>query len=211
MAEVVQWIASYETKLDCGHIVSLTTQPHAGQSVGICQECRTAEIKANDDALRNVTMELRRRGIPAEYYHSGGGCMVVRCEIAEELEWVFGLADVCWGGDFSDKDGHVFSVESPYPTHTRIETVADWIWAFLSLPPFVDPKSGQHIIEPYWDETRRFPVDPWDYYGLPFPAGSMTRHVQGVMACDNCAEPFIPAMPNALCTRCQQPDPANAN
>jgi hypothetical protein len=202
--------------LECGHEATTIARPDPTINF-YCQPCvdaarrkREAENKEIDDALRGVAQELRRRGINAEYRHSGGGCMGVLIEVTPQHEWLFGLADVCWGGDFSDSDnGHIFSVESSYPSHTKYETVADWIWTYLALVPFIDPISGVQIENPYWDPTRRFPVDPWEVYGIPYPAGIIPHHLQCVDMCDNCGEYFQHLLPNRKCTRCQQPDPAN--
>lgn len=214
---VAQTPTRWKVRLDCGHLVTLEMLPDNLNHEIYCHLCtiyarkkREAEFKEIDDALRGVTQELRRRGVKAEYYHSGGGCMVVRCPVSDTYDWCFGLADVCWGGDFSsDHDGYLFSVESSYPAHTKYETVADWIWSFLSLPGFVDHKSGIYVRDAYRDPTGRFDVDPWEAYGIPYPATWSSQDTIGVIPCDNCTERFRPATPNMICTRCQQPNPAN--
>src|SRR5438128_865915 len=95
----------WRVHLACGHTVDYAhdEQP-VPTSTLFCRQCeikeqaeRKASYQQADDALRDVTRELKRRGIDARYYHSGGGCMGVLIAVTPLHEWLFGLADVCWG------------------------------------------------------------------------------------------------------------------
>jgi hypothetical protein len=173
---------------------------------------------AIDTSVALAVQELVRRGIRAEYWHSGGGIMVVRVQPNSNYEWVFGAEDRRWGGDFSRLEddaygdaGHLFSVgDGPDVRLGDPALVAHWIWSYLSLVPFsID---GTHITQPYLDEPLMNDVDPWTYYGLPYPLDALIeRDGDGPSPCTRCGCRFWAnralasdfADP-ARCTRCRQ-------
>lgn len=86
-------------------------------------------------AEAGVTEELIRRGIPAEFWHSGGGIFTVRIEQGV-YEWQFGTADGDWGWDYSHREhGHVESGNLDLDGATPALAVAGTIAERISDPP----------------------------------------------------------------------------
>lgn len=74
-----------------GYVALKTTTSDRG-------EART--ILLEGDLMEDAAMILSRRGYNAQYWHSGGGIMVLRVEVPEQdLLWQWGFSDVEVGFD----------------------------------------------------------------------------------------------------------------
>jgi hypothetical protein len=135
--------------------------------------------KTIDDAVATAVIALQQHHhVEVEYWHSGGGIMVARCEPNANYEWMFGCEDGTWGGSFGRLDVdtygdgvNLWSTYSSLDHDAPTGEVVAWILDLLRLAPF--EAFGTCITDAYADETGRFAVDPWSYYGLPYPAGAL--------------------------------------
>jgi len=170
------------------------------------------EEQSRHNAMRDVCHMLKGRGIPCEFHHTGGGLFAIRCLIngSEDYCWYFGVADDMWGGDWNGPDLHRFSVETSYPATEKPETVCNWIWSLLSIPPFYDAESGQQITFAYYASSCDATVDPWETYDLPLPDGAHIIEYASHDLCDNCGNVYLHKnQQSKVCARCAQPDPQN--
>lgn len=82
-----------------------------------------------------VAAELRQRGIPAEFWHSGGGIFTVRIEDGP-FEWQFGTSDGTWGWDHTAiEDGSCVSGDLGLDAAVPAAAVAAAIVARLASRP----------------------------------------------------------------------------
>lgn len=81
-----------------------------------------------DATMGAVAETLRQRGYDAEWWHSGGGIMVIKVE-ANNLVWCCGDSDETVGMDCNNDDWECLgSYESTIPSKTEDATaVADWV------------------------------------------------------------------------------------
>ena len=62
----------------------------------------------DEDHCSGVAAKLRERGIEAYSEHTGGGIFCVILPTTDKGHWMFGLADDCWAGGYSDAGGVYF-------------------------------------------------------------------------------------------------------
>lgn len=64
-------------------------------------------MKNDEQICDEVAEHLRALGLKDAYAnHTGGGIFCVFIPVENAQEWIFGMADVVWGGDLLDADTH---------------------------------------------------------------------------------------------------------